>query len=358
MTPHDPLPIGIVGLNFGRYILRTQLGGGGPATPWFKLAAVCSMDPAATERAAAEFGTRAVHRLDDLLADPDIPVIGLFTGPVGRADLLRRCIRAGKHVMTTKPLELDPHAALDVLQEARRLGRHIHLNSPAAVLPDDLAIIRQWQQEHDLGLPVACRAETWCRYREQPDGSWYDDPRACPAAPIFRLGIYLINDLAQFFGPAKAVQVTQTRVFTARPTADQAQLTIEYHSGAIAGVFASFCVGDGQRYRNALVMNFERGTVYRNVGPHGSDASDAEAAPPRELALVRPGHPAVYRQFDTGSGHYAWDVLARSIRGGDVGEVLAPHQVVAGLQVIEAMRRALASGRTEPVHELPASAGS
>ena len=50
---------------------------------------------------AERLGVKAYTDLDELVADPDIPAIGLFTGPVGRADLVRRIIRAGKDVMMT-----------------------------------------------------------------------------------------------------------------------------------------------------------------------------------------------------------------------------------------------------------------
>src|SRR5262249_4882665 len=151
-------------------------------------------------------GVRTYESLDEILADPVIPAVGLYTGPSRRADLLRKIIRAGKHVMTTKPFELDPHAALEVMQEARSRGCIVHLNSPAPVMPLDVSQIKQWQTEFRLGEPVACRADVWAGYREKADGSWCDDPELCPVAPIFRLGIYLINDLLEIFGPADEVQ--------------------------------------------------------------------------------------------------------------------------------------------------------
>ena len=114
--------------------------------------------------------------LDKLLQNEEIPTIGLFTGPVGRAGLLDRIIEAGKDVITTKPFENDPAAATDVLEEAKRLGRVIHLNSPNPGLSPDLAAIQRWRNELDMGAPVAARADVWAHYREEADGSWYDDP--------------------------------------------------------------------------------------------------------------------------------------------------------------------------------------
>jgi predicted dehydrogenase len=147
--------------------------------------------------------------------------------------------------MTTKPLELDASAALSVLREAREMGRVIHLNSPAPVLPMDISQIMEWQSAYKLGNPVGCRADVWASYTEQADGSWYDDPERCPVAPIFRLGIYLINDLIAIFGEPEEVQVFASRIATGRPTPDTAQLGIRFANGGLANIFSSFCVRDG-----------------------------------------------------------------------------------------------------------------
>lgn len=334
---NERIPIGIVGLNFGRHIVETLVSKS--ASRLFHIAAVCDQDRPKADMYAEQTGARAYYDLDQLLVDASIPAIGLFTGPVGRAALIERCIHAGKHVLTTKPFEADPSAALAVLREARQLGRAVHLNSPSPELPGDVAQIRDWRQEFDLGHPVACRADVWCSYNESADGSWYDDPEKCPTAPIFRLGIYLINDLVRLFGPARQVQVLQSRLLTGRPTADNAQLGILFESGAIANIFASFCINDGDHYRNGLTLNFERGTVYRNVGPRwgGRDY---------ELSLVMSGSAGreivaetVVRKED-GTGTYQWEVFARACRGEHLHDAVTPEQLVDGLRVLQAMARA------------------
>jgi predicted dehydrogenase len=341
------LRMGLVGLNFGRHIIDALTAG--PAQELVELAHLCDQDSERVRAAVDRTGVRASLDLDDLLADSSLEAVGLFTGPGGRADLIRRIIRAGKHVMTTKPFERDADAALDVLLEARRLERVVHLNSPAPLLPPDLRQVRQWQETLDLGRPIACRRDVWAGYRERPDGSWQDDPERCPVAPIFRLGIYLINDMIRLLGPVESVQVMQSRIFTGRPTADTAQLSLQFASGAIGNVFASFCVDDGQPYRNAMVLNFERGTVYQNTGPCRSDAPVRQA----QMSVVTKGHGGVSRSeqalMDEVSGQYQWDVFCRAIRGERLEGEITPVEVVAGLRVIEAMARAARSGATERV---------
>ena len=343
----DRINIGIVGLHFGRYIVEEEIANG-PGTPHFKLAAVCSQEPDKTNAMAEKFGCRAYHDLDELLSDKSIPCIGLFTGPVGRANLIRKVIRAGKDVMTTKPFELDPMAARNVLEEAAQLGRVVHLNSPSPLLSADLQQMVAWQEAFDLGQPIGCRADVWVSYREKPDGSWYDDPALCPVPPIFRLGIYLINDLVRLFGPAERVAVTSSRIFTGRPTADNGQLSIAFKSGALANIFGSFCVLDGEHYKNALTLNYERGTIYRNAGAlpvdlePGSSHLQCVQMKDRKKTI----HEAVVRGS---SGTYQWDAFARAVRKEPLATDVTVDQIVNGIAIIQAMYKSEKSGMVEPV---------
>jgi predicted dehydrogenase len=342
------LKIGIVGLNFGTYIVDQLLAE--PTRNYFQIAGVCDMDGAKAEMMSQRLGCKAYNDLDLLLADQEIRAVGLFTGPKGRAELLRRIIHAGKDVMTTKPFELDPEAAIDVLHEARRRKRIIHLNSPAPLIPTDLGVIVRWRDEFDLGRPVGARADAWASYREQANGSWYDDPKHCPVAPIFRIGIYLIYDIVHFFGEPQDVQVSHSRVFTGRPTPDNAQVGIRFKNGGLANIFSSFCIDDFQPYRNSLTLNFERGTVYRNVGPFPRIPGTEHTA---KLSLVthHNGKPLVERKKieQDISGSYQWEVFHRALCGATFDRVTSPEEIVAGLKLVSAMGRAERSEKTEKV---------
>ena len=339
------IPIAIVGLNFGRHIIDQVRTGAGH--DYLELAGVCDLDPQKVHQYSTQTGARAYRDYAELLADPTLPAVGLFTPPGGRSELIRQAIRAGKHVLTTKPFELDAAAAAEVLAEARQLNRAVHLNSPAPTLPADLATIKHWQHHYQLGRPVGCRADVWASYREQADGSWYDDPQRCPVAPVFRLGIYLINDLVALFGVAAAVQVLHARLNTGRPTPDNAQLTIRFQAGGLANVFASLCVNDGDHYRNSLVLNFENGTVYRNCGPTRSVDCAAELS----LIVLTAGKRRLADRVCLAetSGEYQWAAFARAVRGETLTGETSANQIVAGIQIIAAMARAEQSGATEVV---------
>jgi len=346
--PMNRIRIGIVGLNFGRHIVTALMTG--PGKEFFELAAVCDLDVDKARQVAADNGVKAYTGLDDLLKDSTIPTIGLFTGPVGRAKLVRTIVNAGKHVLTTKPFELDPVAALAVLNEARGLKRVIHLNSPGPLWPPDLAQANTWRKQFDLGRPVACQMSVWVRYHEQANNSWYDNPALCPVAPVFRLGIYLINDLVRLFGEAERVQVMSSRLFTGRPTPDNAQLGIQFKNGAIATIFASFCIEDGDIYQNAMTLNFDKGTVYRNAGPYRRGTNRRAV----DMALVMGnaetgGKVVAEADLQHASGDYQWDAFSRAVRGETLPDEVTPEQIVAGLRVIEAMTVADRTGGTAVV---------
>ncbi|MER7250638.1 Gfo/Idh/MocA family oxidoreductase [Kribbella sp. NPDC000426] len=334
--PGRPVRMAVVGLHFGRTMLRT-LGD----SPMIDMVGVCDLDQDLTASVAADEGVRHYADLDEILADPEVDAVGLFTSPVGRAALLSRIVRSGKPVVTTKPFDIDPDQARAVLDEAGRRGVVIRLNSPSPSPSADLSLIGRWRTGHHLGRPIGAHAAVWASYQERPDGSWYDDQWRCPAAPITRLGVYLVNDLIRLMGPAERVQVLSSRVRTGRPTADNAQLALTFPGGALATVFASFCVDDGLAYGNELTVHFERGTITR---------ARADRPGMIDLLLIKDGRPvescSVPEIPDEG---YDLAEFVSAVQSGAVITADEARQIVAGVAVLEAAGRAERSGAVEAV---------
>ncbi len=343
------LKTAMVGLNWGHAVIKDHLLPGRAGAKFFELDALCSQEREKVDALAAEYRLRAFYSYDALLADPSIEAICLMTGPAGRAGLIRQAIEAGKHVLTTKPIEIDPDAALDVLRRARELGRIVHLNSPTPLPAADVAQIQKWRDELALGRPVAARADIWANYREKEDGKWYDDPELCPVAPIFRLGIYLINDLVRLFGRPTAVSVMSSRLFTGRPTPDNAQLGLLFENGSLANIFASFCVNDAQWWLSSLTLNYENGTIYRNVLPQTSECPRFQ--PELQVATNRgDGTPEFRKAIASASTEdYQWENFYNAIKNGPQADELSPEDTVYAVRVIRAMAVAAKSGKTEPV---------
>jgi len=341
------VPLAVVGLNWGHKIIHQDLLQGS-GSRYFELAGVCALEREVAQACSREFGVPAFFDFEELLRNKDIPAVALMTGPNGRAELICRAVESGKHVMTTKPIERDPDAALAALRRSRELGRVVHVNSPAPLPSPDLLKILQWQKDFELGRPIAARADIWANYRESSDGSWYDDPALCPAAPIFRLGIYLINDLVRLFGRVETVSVMTSRMFTGRPTPDNAQLGLRFASGALANIFSSFCINDTQWWLSSLTLNYANGTIYRNVGP--SRGNNPRQKPELSLVTRFKDERVVRHHVAEGTTEdYQWQNFHAAICGSRLENELESEQVVEALRIIQAMQRAEQSGKEERV---------
>lgn len=302
--------LAVAGLGFGWHIVNELRGPRGSAD--IELAGICDPDPERSAGCAAESGARVYRDLDEILADESVEAVGLYTPPHRRAELIGAILRADKAVMTTKPFEDDPEAAAEVLELARNRKLVLHLNSPGPEPAPDQRLIMEWRREFDLGEPVSAFWETHACYHEKADGSWMDDPARCPAAPLFRLGIYGINDLVELCGEPVDCRIMQSRIATGRPTADNAMLGISFANGALGCVAASFRVDDGKPYANRLLINYERGTVWRAL------SRDPEGVCRLTLMGKGGGKERILREaeIDTAehSGAYQWGVFRRAIR--------------------------------------------
>jgi predicted dehydrogenase len=179
-----------------------------------------------------------------------------------------------------------------------------------------------------------------------------DDPQRCPAAPLTRLGIYLINDIVTLFGRVLEVQVTTSRMFTGRPTPDNAQLSLLFENHAIGSIFASFCVENGQHYGNSMTLHYERGTILRNTGLY--DYGKANGFTELRMTCVKGNQQCTREEWTipSTSGHYPW-ALMHQILLNPACNPIPQFEIVHGIEVLESMKRAERSGRSEPVTSTP-----
>jgi len=335
-APQAPIRLGLVGLNFGRHICRQLTE---QQNLPVRLVQVCDLDESKAAEVAATCGVTTAPNLDALIQDPAIDAIGLFTGPNGRAELIRKIIRAGKDVMTTKPFERDAQAALSVLREARELGRVVHLNSPNARPFGEMAAISRWVADGVIGTPTLAQSSVWVYYGPTPaDGSWYDDPALCPAAPLFRLGIYPLNNLLTLFGTPVSVQLTHARVETQRPTPDNASVTIGFADGAIVTLSASFVVGGPDIYRNTMVIAGTRGVIYFNTGPKPRETTSSSQL------ILSTNDRIEHLSVTVPSGEYDWDFFAQRVRSEVADDITTPAQIVTPIRVMQAISQAERTG--------------
>lgn len=111
--------LGVLGLGEGRSILSAALA----STRW-RLGNICDLNEDLCRHRRQEFGlSRSTNRYEDLLEDPDIDTIAIYTPDPLHAPHILQALAAGKHVICTKPLLEDLKDARAILDAARASGR-------------------------------------------------------------------------------------------------------------------------------------------------------------------------------------------------------------------------------------------
>jgi predicted dehydrogenase len=121
MATRKKLRLGVLGLGEGRSIISAAL-----SSEWWELALLCDVNEQLCRERAAEFQfPRYTTKLDDMLADDSIDVVGIYTPDPLHAKHIKLCLDAGRHVICTKPLIDNLADAQSLLEARRKSGKHV-----------------------------------------------------------------------------------------------------------------------------------------------------------------------------------------------------------------------------------------
>jgi len=115
------LRLGILGLGEGRSTMSAAL-----QSPKWELKTICDLNEDLCRQRAKEFDFHCwTLRYEDMLNDPDIDVIGIYTPDKWHARHVTAALEHGKHVVCTKPFIDDLSEAGALLELSRRTGKKV-----------------------------------------------------------------------------------------------------------------------------------------------------------------------------------------------------------------------------------------
>jgi len=116
---------------------------------------------------------------------------------------------------------------------------------------------------------------------------------------------------------------------------------MRFRSGSLVDIAASFCIDDGDFYRQKSHFQFERGSIYRNAVPGIFIRGTTH------LCLVKPqGNQAeVVKEISLSAFDYDWAGFYRAIQNVESASPAYRRRILAGLEVIDAVKRSEASGQ-------------
>jgi predicted dehydrogenase len=218
-----------------------------------RLTHCCDIDSARASHLAAKHGL-AVATWDALLADPSIDAITLCTPSGHHGELAAQALRAGKHVVIEKPMEVSVAACDALLAAQRASGRRLAVISQHRFDPASQAV-RRLLDEHALGKLVSADVRIpWYRTQDYYDsgdwrGTWALDGGGC----LMNQGIHTVDLMLWLCGPVREVYA---RIATAAhqriEVEDVACATLTFESGALGTLFGSTACYPGFPARLAL----------------------------------------------------------------------------------------------------------
>jgi UDP-N-acetyl-2-amino-2-deoxyglucuronate dehydrogenase len=195
------------------------------------------------ERAAA-FAARhglVVASWAELLADPGIDVISLCTPSGHHGVLAAEALRAGKHVVVEKPMEVSVAACDALLAAQRASGRRLAVISQHR-FDHASQTVRRLLDEGALGRLIAADVRIpWYRTQEYYDsgawrGTWALDGGGC----LMNQGIHTLDLLLWLCGPVSEVYArTAIAAHERIEVEDLACATLTFANGALGTLFGS-----------------------------------------------------------------------------------------------------------------------
>jgi predicted dehydrogenase len=205
-------------------------------TPGIELAAVYDPRMERAEALAVAYGAEPVPAGRALIGHDRVDAVFVLTPTHAHVTSARECVDAGKHVLVEKPVDDDPAVIRDLDARARRVGRVVVPGHNYLHLPECTRLVRQ-ARDGRLGR-VRALFITYTIAHPEELAAQYGGVLAEVMVHHAYLGLAILGRPDRVHGGACPPG------WATLATDDQAWMTWEYSSGALAQMFASFAVDD------------------------------------------------------------------------------------------------------------------
>jgi predicted dehydrogenase len=233
MATATPVKIGIIGCgNISGIYFKA-----GKTFDILDIAACADLDLGRAQAKAEEHGVPKACTPEELLADPDIPIVVNLTIPNAHYSVCKAALEAGKHVHVEKPLSITRDEGRELLDIAG--ARNLRVGcAPDTFLGGGLQTCRKLIDDGVIGEPIGATGFMLCHGHE----GWHPAPEfyyKVGGGPMFDMGPYYLTALVALIGPIKRVTGSARATFPTRTITSQplngTQITVDVPTH-VAGV--------------------------------------------------------------------------------------------------------------------------
>jgi UDP-N-acetyl-2-amino-2-deoxyglucuronate dehydrogenase len=314
-----------------------------------ELAAVCDCEPKALSTAAQASGAAAFDRYEDLLQDPDIDAVVLATPSGMHAEQGIAAARAGKHVITEKPMATRWEDGLRLVKACDEAGVRLFVvkqNRRNATLK----LLKQAIDQKRFGRIFMVNLNVfWNRPQSYYDSASWRGTWEFDGGAFMNQASHYVDLLDWMIGPVQSVHAFTATLDRDIEVEDTGVANIRWRSGALGSVNVTMLTHK-QNFEGSLTIIGEKGTV-RVGGVAVNQIQHWEFADTRpEDALVGDANYETTSVYGFGHPEYYRNVI-QSIRG----EAIPETDGREGLRSLELLIGIYLSARDNRVVSLPLS---
>lgn len=359
----DRLGVGIIGLHEGLTLVKALThtvpdalstsrvaAEGEPTRCRFAFAAAaCDLDESKCARVRQVApGVPTTTNVDELLAREDVAIVAIYTPDATHADLIEMAMRAGKHVICTKPLVVNVSDAARLYKVAQETGMRLQVGQSTRFFPPFVEQ-RAAFERGDLGNLDLIDTH----YIHRMDWFYEKSPWAKDTTDWIFLGMSHPLDLLTWYGgPAEEVtaistQSAMSRAFQASGS-DIYCVQVRFANGLIGRALGHYGLVELPSARNAIecLLFGEKGTSqaqyhdmrYRQTLPDGGELTVDRLYAGRGPFFNNEIHGMHYGEFAAYTDHFAEALLKGTPNTPDLASGLETFAVMESAR-LSAQRR-------------------
>jgi predicted dehydrogenase len=262
--PTNPLRVAIVGCgNIAGPYARTIK----PYADVVELVGATDIDLPRAQALVDQYGGRVYSSLDEMLQDPNIDLIINLTIHHAHPEVITKCLNAGKHVHSEKPLALTYEEAKALVELAEAKGLRLSC-SPITFMGEAQQTAWKAIRDGKLGTVRVVYCEVnWGRIE-----SWHPNPGPFyQVGALFDVGVYPLTLCTTFLGPARKVtaygkvlypdRVTKEGIPFHIDTPDWVVAAVELANGTVVRLTTNFYVGNHSKQKG-LEFHGDEGSLF------------------------------------------------------------------------------------------------
>jgi len=217
------------------------------------LAGFCDLQPERAEEFARKHGGRVYRSLDEVLEDEGVRLVVNLTIHQAHVEVITRCLEAGKHVHSEKPLATSGAEAKKLVDLAESKGLRLS-SAPSTFLGEPVQTLARELRAGKAGTLRLLYAEINHGRIE----SWHPNPEPFyRVGPVWDVSVYPLGVWAALCGPMRKVTAFGRTLLRDRQTKDGSPFSIEapdfyaalieFENGALGRLTANFYVAPSKQ---------------------------------------------------------------------------------------------------------------